>query len=132
MFELTGIPALRGETALLVIDTIEHRPTSTICWHTPNNSRDNQPTATIGSTSPLERARSTGSMVRSADTLIDMTAVYTYTLIVDGTPFSYTAESAPSIGELVRLDADAVTVRVAMSVDGGRIYVGEPADKGES
>ena len=50
-----------------------------------------------------------------------------YTLIVDGTPFSYTAETAPSIGELVSLDASAATVRVVRSSDGGRLYVGEPA-----
>jgi hypothetical protein len=50
-----------------------------------------------------------------------------FTLIVDGTPFSYTSETAPSIGELVRLDADGTMVRVVRSADGGRIYVAEPA-----
>jgi hypothetical protein len=50
-----------------------------------------------------------------------------YTLIVDGVPFSYTAEAAPSIGEFVTLDASAASVRVVRSSDGGRIYVGEPA-----
>jgi hypothetical protein len=49
-----------------------------------------------------------------------------YTLIVDGVPFSHTAETAPSIGELVTL-AGAASVRVVRSSDGGRIYVGEPA-----
>jgi hypothetical protein len=55
-----------------------------------------------------------------------------YTLIVDGASFSYTAETAPSIGELVRLDAGAGIVRVVRSSDGGRIYVGEPTDEHES
>jgi hypothetical protein len=50
-----------------------------------------------------------------------------YTLIVDSVPFSYTAESAPSIGELVTLEESAASVRVVRSSDGGRIYVGEPA-----
>ena len=49
-----------------------------------------------------------------------------YTFIVDGTPFAYTAETAPSIGELVTLDAGAAIVRVVRSSDGGR-YVGERA-----
>lgn len=56
-----------------------------------------------------------------------MTAVYT--LIVDGTAFSYTAEAAPSIGQLVRLDGGAAVVRVLRSSDGGRIFVAEPADE---
>lgn len=51
-----------------------------------------------------------------------------YTVIVDGTPFSYTAEKAPSIGEIVRLDEGTSSVRVVRSSDGGRIYVGEPTD----
>jgi len=50
-----------------------------------------------------------------------------YTLIVDSVPFSYSAETAPSIGELVTLDESAASVRVVRSSDGGRIYVGEPA-----
>lgn len=50
-----------------------------------------------------------------------------YTLIVDGAPFAYTAETAASIGELVTLDAGAAIVRVVRSSDGGRIYVGERA-----
>lgn len=50
-----------------------------------------------------------------------------YTLIVDGVPFSYTAETALSIGELGRLGASAASVRAVRSSDGGRIYVGEPA-----
>ncbi len=53
-----------------------------------------------------------------------------YTLIVGGTPFAYTAETAPSIGELVPLDGGATTVRVLRSSDGGRIFVAEPADDG--
>jgi hypothetical protein len=52
-----------------------------------------------------------------------------YTLIVDSVPFSYTAESAPSIGELVTLEESAASVRVVRSSDGDRIYVGEPADE---
>lgn len=48
-------------------------------------------------------------------------------LIVDGTPFAYTAETAPSIGQLVTLDAGAPIVRVVRSSDGGLIYVGERA-----
>jgi hypothetical protein len=50
-----------------------------------------------------------------------------YTMIIDSVPFSYTAETAPSIGELVKLDESAASVRVVRSSDGGRIYVGEPA-----
>ena len=58
------------------------------------------------------------------DTLPRVSPVYT--LIVDGTPLSYTAETAPSIGELVTLDEAGSTVRVVRSSDGGRIFVAEP------
>jgi hypothetical protein len=61
---------------------------------------------------------------RITDTLHDIPV---YTLIVEGTPFSYTAGKAPSIGEVIRLDAGAAIVRVLRSLDGGRIYVGEAA-----
>ena len=61
----------------------------------------------------------------STDTVYYMTPVYT--LIVDSVPFSYTAETAPSIGELVRLVESATSVRVVRSSDRDRIYVGEPA-----
>jgi len=50
-----------------------------------------------------------------------------YTLIVDSVPFSYTAEKAPSIGELVTLDESVASVRVVRSSEGSRIYVGGPA-----
>ena len=50
-----------------------------------------------------------------------------YTLIIDGAPFSYSAETAPSIGELVTLDAGATIARVVRSSDGGRIYAAEVA-----
>lgn len=50
-----------------------------------------------------------------------------YMLIVDGTAFAHTAETAPSIGELVTLDTGAAIVRMVRSSDGGLIYVGEPA-----
>lgn len=50
-----------------------------------------------------------------------------YTLIVDGTPMSYTAETAPSVGEVITLDAAALVVRVLRSSDGGRVYIGELA-----
>jgi hypothetical protein len=52
-----------------------------------------------------------------------------YTLIVGGTPLTYTADAAPSIGEVVTLDADGSTVRVLRSSDGGRIFVAEPVDE---
>jgi hypothetical protein len=54
------------------------------------------------------------------------------TLIVVGTPFSYTVETAPSFGELVALDGGAAIVRVLRSSDGGCIYVVEPAGEDRS
>ena len=56
-----------------------------------------------------------------------MTAVYT--LIVDGEALSYTADAAPSIGELVTPDGGAPIVRVLRSSDGGRIFVAEPVEE---
>ena len=51
----------------------------------------------------------------------------TYTLIVEGIPISYSAEVAPSIGDLVTLEEKGIVVRVLRSSDGGRIYVAEAA-----
>jgi len=47
-----------------------------------------------------------------------------YTLIVDGAVYSFTANVAPLIGEIVQLHP-ALTVRVLRSTDGGRIFNAE-------
>jgi hypothetical protein len=49
-----------------------------------------------------------------------------YTPIVESVPFSYTAETAPSTGELVTSDETAASVRAVRSSEAGCIYVGEP------
>jgi len=49
----------------------------------------------------------------------------TYTLIVDGIPISYNAETAPSVGDLVTLEEEGTVVRVLRSSDGSRVYVAE-------
>lgn len=51
----------------------------------------------------------------------------TSTLIVDRIPISYSAETAPSIGDLVTLEEEGNVVRAPHSPDGGRIYVAEAA-----
>lgn len=53
------------------------------------------------------------------------------TLIVDGTPFSYTAETAPSIGELVTLDSRGAIVRVLRRSDGGLVYRRRAGGRGQ-
>ena len=56
----------------------------------------------------------------------------TYTLIVDGVPISYSAETAPSIGDLVTLEQEGAVVRMLRSSDGGRIYVAEAASSDDT
>lgn len=52
-----------------------------------------------------------------------------YVLVVDGVPHSVSAEVAPSIGDVVALDDESLTVRVVRSADGGRTFIAEPVDK---
>ena len=47
-----------------------------------------------------------------------------YTLIVDGAVHSFTADAAPSIGEVVQL-SPSLKVRVLRSTDGGRIFTAQ-------
>ena len=46
-----------------------------------------------------------------------------FTLVVAGVPHVYSAESAPSIGEIVTISA--AQIRVVRSADGGRVFIGE-------
>ena len=48
-----------------------------------------------------------------------------FTLVVAGVPHRYSAKSAPSIGEVVTVDAGGTSIRVVRSADGGRVFIGE-------
>jgi len=51
--------------------------------------------------------------------------VAVFTLVVAGVPHRYSADSAPSIGEIVALDDGGTSIRIVRSADGGRVFVGE-------
>jgi hypothetical protein len=52
-----------------------------------------------------------------------------YALIVDGVPYSLGAEVAPSIGDVIGLDDESLTVRVVRSANRGRTFIAKPVDR---
>ena len=48
-----------------------------------------------------------------------------FTIVAAGVPYRYSAEVAPSIGEVVTLDKGGAQMRVLRSADGGRVFIGE-------